>query len=127
MKKSHATTAVDVDHYLANVPEPARTTLQKVRATIQSVVPPEATEAISYGMPAVKCNGTLVSYAAFSDHCSFFPMSYAVIEAFKDELKGLLSSKGTIHFPLDKPLSTSLVKKIVKARLAENEQMKKRR
>ena len=127
MKKSNATTAVDVDHYLANVPEPARTTLQKVRAAIQSVVPPEATEAISYGMPAVKYEGTLVSYAAFSDHCSFFPMSYAVIEAFQDELKGLLSSKGTIHFPLDKPLSTSLVKRIVKARLAENEQKKKRR
>ena len=127
MKKANTTTASDVDQYLANVPEPARTTLQKVRATIRSVVPPEATEAISYGMPAVKYQGTLVSYAAFADHCSFFPMSYAVIEAFKDELKGLLSSKGTIRFPLDKPLSATLVKRIVKARIAENEQKKKRR
>lgn len=127
MKKANTTTASDVDQYLANVPEPARTTLQKVRATILSVVPPEATEAISYGMPAVKYNGTLVSYAAFSDHCSLFPMSYAVVEAFKDELKGLLSSKGTIRFPLDKPLSATLVKRIVKARIAENEQKKKRR
>ena len=73
MKKAKTTTANDVDQYLANVPEPARTTLQKVRATILSVLPPEATEAISYGIPAVKCNGTLVSYAAFSDSLQLVP------------------------------------------------------
>jgi uncharacterized protein YdhG (YjbR/CyaY superfamily) len=110
-----------VDAYLAAVPEPARSTLKKVRATIRSAVPAEATEAISYRIPAFKYKGTLVWYAAFSDHCSFFPGSLAVIKAFENELKDFPTSKGTIHFPLDKPLPSGLVKKIVKARLAEQE------
>jgi uncharacterized protein YdhG (YjbR/CyaY superfamily) len=114
-----------VDEYLAAVPEPARTTLHKIRAAIRSVVPPEATEAISYGIPAFKYKGVLVWFAAFSNHCSLFPGS-SVIEAFKNELKGLSTSKGTIHFPVDKPLSAALVKKLVKARIAENEHKKPR-
>src|SRR5713226_3055674 len=76
-----------VDEYLAGVPEPARSTLNKVRAAIRSAVPPEATEAISYGMPAFKYKGPLVWFAAFSNHCSLFPTA-SVIEAFKNELKG---------------------------------------
>jgi uncharacterized protein YdhG (YjbR/CyaY superfamily) len=108
-----------VDEYLARVPEPARGTLKKVRARIRSAVPSEATEVISYRIPIVKYQGMLVGYAAFSDHCSFFPMSYAVIRKFKKELKGLATSKGTIRFPVDKPLSATLVKKLVKARIAE--------
>ncbi|MGC2193850.1 MAG: DUF1801 domain-containing protein [Terriglobales bacterium] len=110
-----------VGEYLARVPEPARSTLKKVRARICSAVPPEATEVISYRIPIVKYQGMLVGYAAFSNHCSFFPMSYAVIRKFKKELKGFLTSKGTIRFPVDKPLSASLVKKLVKARIAEKE------
>ena len=116
----------NVDEYLAGVPEPARSTLNKMRAVIRSAVPAEATEAISYGMPAFKYKGPLVGYAAFSDHCSFFPMNPAVIEAFKDELKGYETSKGTIRFALDKPMPAALVKKLVKARLAENESKKQR-
>ena len=116
----------DVDEYLARVPEPARTTLNKIRATIRSVVPPEATEAISYGMPAFKYKGPLVFFAAFSDHCSLFPGSGSLIEAFQDDLKGYHTSKGTIQFPVDKPLPAALVRKLVKARVAENE-LKKRR
>lgn len=120
------TSASDVDKYLARVPEPARGTLTKIRATIRSVVPAEATEAISYGMPAFKYKGGLVGYAAFADHCSLFPMNPAVIEAFRDELKNYSTSKGTIQFPLDKPLPAALVKKIVKTRVAENKRKKRR-
>jgi len=116
----------NVDEYLAGVPEPARSTLEKVRGAIRSAVPREATEAIGYGMPMFRYKGALVTYAAFSDHCSFFPMSLAVMAAFKNELKGSISSKGTIRFPLDRPLPAALVKKLVKARLAEKESKKKR-
>jgi len=89
-----------------------------MRAAIRSVVPREATETISYGIPAFKHNGILVWFAAFSDHCSLFPTA-AVIEKFKTQLKSFSTSKGTIHFPLDKPLPIALIKKIVKARAAQ--------
>lgn len=112
----------DIDEYLAGVPEPARTTLSKVRAVIRSVVPREATEAISYRIPTFKYKGSLVAFAAFKNHCSLFPMSKAVIAAFKDELKGFPTSKGTIRFPLDKPLPAALLKKIVRARVAQNKE-----
>jgi uncharacterized protein YdhG (YjbR/CyaY superfamily) len=115
----------NIDEYLAGVPEPARSTLNKMRAAIRSAVPPEATETISYRIPAFKHKGVLLWFAAFSDHCSLFPTA-AVIEAFKDELKGFSTSKGTIQFPTDKPLPTALVKKMVKARVAQNESKKRR-
>src|SRR5208337_3969463 len=115
----------NVDDYLASVPEPARSTLKKIRAAIRSAVPPEATETISYRMPAFKHNGVLVWFAAFSNHCSFFPTA-SVVEAFKNELKGFSISKGTIHFPTDKPLPAALVKKMVKVRVAQNESKKRR-
>lgn len=114
----------DVDEYLAGVPEPARTTLNKIRAVVRSVVPAEATEAISYGVPSFKYKGPLIWYAAFSNHCSLFPTA-SVIERFKNELKSYPTSKGTIQFPVDKPLPAVLLKKLVKARLAENELKKK--
>jgi len=116
----------DVDEYLARVPEPARTTLSKLRTTIRSAAPPGATEAISYRMPTFRYRGPLIGFAAFSDHCSLFPMSPAVLEKFKDELRSFSTSKGTIRFPLDKPPPAALVKKLVKARIAENERKKKR-
>ena len=124
-----------VEEYLARIPEPARSTLNKVRArikeiTIRSVVPAETTEVISYGIPAFKIEGPkykgmLMWYAAFSDHCSLFPTA-SVINTFKKDLKGFRVSKGTIHFPLDKPLPAALLKKMVKARLAEMEGKKRR-
>ncbi len=113
-----------VDEYLAGIPEPARGTFNKMRAAIQSAVPPQAAEIISYGIPAFKDNRVLVWFAAFSNHCSLFPTA-AVIETFKDELKGFSTSKGTIHFPTDKPLPTALVKKLVKARVVQNEGKKR--
>jgi len=115
----------NVAEYLRGVPEPARGILSEIRAAIRSAVPPQATECISYGMPAFKHKGVLVWFAAFSDHCSLFPTG-AVIEAFKEELKGFSTSKGTIHFPTDKPLPATLVKKLVKARVAQIERKKQR-
>src|ERR1700704_5769759 len=111
----------DIDEYLAGVPEPARATLNKVRAAIRLAAPLEATEAISYGIPTIKYRGSLVAFAAFSKHCSLFPMSYDVMEALKNELKRFEVSKGTVRFPVDKPLPATLVKKVVKARIAEKE------
>jgi uncharacterized protein YdhG (YjbR/CyaY superfamily) len=114
-----------VDDYMAAVPEPARSTLERVRAAIRSSVPAETTEVISYGIPAFNYKGPLVWFAAFSDHCSLFPTA-SVIKAFQNELKGYKTSKGTIHFPVDRPLPATLVKKMVKARLAEKTQKKRR-
>lgn len=107
----------NVDEYLAGVPEPARGFLSKMRVAIRSAVPTEATETISYGIPAFKHKRVLVWFAGFSNHCSLFPTA-AVIQAFKNELKGFSISKGTIHFPLDKPVPTALIKKLVKSRVA---------
>jgi uncharacterized protein YdhG (YjbR/CyaY superfamily) len=135
MKKESATRRSDqnnkaansVDEYLARVPEPARGTLKKIRAMIRSVVPTEASEAISYGIPSFKYKGWLVGYAAFANHCSFFPG--ALPTKFANELKRFPTSKGTIRFPVDKPLPASLVKKLVGARIAQNElkEQKKRK
>jgi len=115
------TVASDVDKYLAGVAEPARSTLNRVRAVIRSVVPAEATEGISYGMPAFRYKGGLIGYAAFKDHCSLFPMSAALIDELEDELGKYRTSKGTLQFPLDKPFPAALLKKLVKARVAQNE------
>ncbi len=115
----------DIDEYLAGIPEPARGALNKMREAIRSALPPEATETISYRIPAFKHKGIVVWFAAFSDHCSLFPTA-SVIEAFKEQLKGFSTSKGTIHFPTDKPLPTALIKRLVKARVAQNERKKGR-
>jgi uncharacterized protein YdhG (YjbR/CyaY superfamily) len=116
----------DVDEYLAGVPEPARSTLSKIRAAIRSAVPKEAEEAISYRMPIFRYKGPLVGFAAFTNHCGLYPMSPAVIERFRKELEDYPTSKGAIRFPLNRPLPRALVKKLVKARIAENEDKKQR-
>jgi uncharacterized protein YdhG (YjbR/CyaY superfamily) len=118
-----------VNEYLAQTAEPARSTLNKVRAVIRSVAPAETTEVISYGIPAFKINGSqykgmLMWYAAFSDHCSLFPTA-SVIKTFEKDLKDYKVSKGTIHFPADEPLPAALLKKMVKARLVEMESKKR--
>jgi uncharacterized protein YdhG (YjbR/CyaY superfamily) len=115
-----------VDEYLAAVPEPARSTLNKVRAAIRAVVPREATEVISYRIPMFKHKGMVMGFAAFSKHCSLFPGSLSAMEAFRDELEAYETSKGTIRFPVDKPPPAALVKKLVRARIAENERKKRR-
>src|SRR5438128_10437402 len=108
MKKGSAAPK-NIDEYLATVPEPARGTLKKIRAAIQSVVPRDATQTISYGLPAFKHNGVLVWFAALSKHCSFFPTA-SDIEAFKHELQRYFTSKQPIQFPTDKPLLAARVK-----------------
>jgi len=114
----------NVDEYLARVPEPALSMLNKMRTAIQSTVPPAATETISYGMQAFRHKVVLVWFAAFSDHCSLFPTA-SVIEAYKKGLQGFYTSKGTIHFPTDKPLPAALIKKLVRARVAQVEGKKR--
>jgi len=109
-----------IDEYLAGVPEPARTTLDKMRSVILSAAPKGTEEIISYRIPAFKYKGVLVWFAAFADHCSFFPTA-AVIDAFRSELKGYTLSKGTIQFPRNKPLPAALVRKMVKVRVAQVE------
>lgn len=110
-----------VDEYLAGVPEPQRSTLKKVRAVIQSVLPEEATEVISYRIPCVKYHGMLLGYAAFPKHCSLFGMSGTLLGPFKEELKKYPTSKGTIRFEVDKPLPATLIKKLVKHAVAQKE------
>ena len=106
-----------VDQYLAITPEPQRATLQTVRSSIRAALPADAAEVISYGIPAFKHKQVVVWFAAFANHCSFFPTA-AVISQFKNDLKPYTLSKGTIQFPVDKPLPATLVKKMVRARLA---------
>jgi uncharacterized protein YdhG (YjbR/CyaY superfamily) len=112
-----------IEEYLKSVPAPSHTALKKLRATIRSVAPAETTEGISYGMPTFIYKGKLASFAAFSDHCSLFPGAGPIIE-FENELKNFQTAKGTIRFTPEKPLPASLFKKLVKARVAENERKK---
>ena len=115
-----------VDEYLAGVPEPARSTLKKVRAVIQAVLPEEAIEVISYRIPVVKYKGMLVGYAAFAGHCSLFGMSGTLLGLLNEDLKKYSTSKGTIRFPVDKPLPATLIRKLVKSAIAQNEARQKR-
>jgi uncharacterized protein YdhG (YjbR/CyaY superfamily) len=112
--------AGDFDDYLAAVPEPARTTLEKLRRTIRAAAP-EATETISYRLPTFKYKGRpLVALGASKDHCAFYLMSY-VPPDLEAELERYDTGKGTIRFPADKPLPAALVRKVVKARIAQVE------
>ena len=105
-----------VDEYFSSVPEPARAMLAKIRRIIRSTLPAGSLEVISYSMPAFKLNKVLVWYAAFQDHCSLFPTA-VVMERLRPDLAGYKISKGTVQFPLDKPLPSALIRKILKARL----------
>lgn len=89
-----------------------------MRECIRTAVPAGAMEIISYRIPAFRHKKVLVWYAAFSDHCSLFPTA-SIVKAFENELKGFTTSKGTIHFPIDKKLPKALIKKLVKRRVAE--------
>jgi len=109
-----------VDDYLAALPEEARATLEKLRKTIKAAAP-KADEVISYQIPTYKYHGPLVAFAAFKNHCSFYVMSSSFLDAHKDELKAYDTAKGTIRFPIGKPLPAALVKKLVKARMEDNE------
>ena len=121
MKKSEGAAPKTVEGYLSTAPEPQRTTLKKVRATIQSVLPEDAVEVIRYGIPCVKYHGMLLGYGAFAGHCSLFGMSGTLLGPMKEDLKKYSTSKGTIRFPVDKPLPATLIKRLVRAAIAEKE------
>ena len=107
-----------VDAYIAGSPPDVRAVLQKIRSTVRKAAP-DAEEKISYMMPAIFLEGPLVYYAAFKNHIGFFPTSTGV-QAFKSELAAYETSKGTIRFPLDKPVPLVLIARIVKFRVKEN-------
>ena len=109
-----------VDEYLSALPDEQRSALADLRKTIAAAAP-EATELISYKMPAFKANGRfLLSYAAFPHHCSLYPASEAVQRELADELDPYLAGKGTLRFLADSPIPDALVKRIVEIRLRES-------
>ena len=108
-----------VDEYMKILPADVRAVLEKLRAQIKAAAP-NAEESISYGMPAYKHKGPLVYFAAFKNHCSFFPGSSSIL-ANKEGLKDFKISKGTIQFTPENPIPASLIKNIVKERVLENE------
>src|SRR6266496_1439950 len=109
-----------IDEYLASVNANHRDALKKIREAIH-VVAPNAEECISYGIPAFRLNGrSLVFFGAWANHCAFYPGSSATLKKFRNELRDFQTSKGTIRFSPDKPLPAALVRKLVKARIAEN-------
>ena len=112
--------ARDVDGYLAALPKEVRVTLEKLRKAIKAAAP-IAEETISYGIPAFKYHGPLIFFAAFKNHCSLYAVGKSLIEKLSRELEPYDISGTTIHFSAQNPLPAALVKKIVKARIAQNE------
>jgi uncharacterized protein YdhG (YjbR/CyaY superfamily) len=108
-----------IDEYLATLSDDQRAALAKLRKAIKAAAP-QAEECISYGIPAFRQNGMLVGFGATANYCALFLFSGTTVEAHQDELADYDTSKGTIRFPADKPLTAALVRKLVKARLAEN-------
>jgi uncharacterized protein YdhG (YjbR/CyaY superfamily) len=109
-----------IDEYLAALSADKRAALEKLRKTIRTAAP-EAEECISYQLAAFRLDGRpLVAFGAGANHCAFYPMSANTVAAHKNELKNYDTSKGTVRFPVDKPLPAALVRKLVKARIAEN-------
>jgi uncharacterized protein YdhG (YjbR/CyaY superfamily) len=109
-----------IDEYLAALSDDQRAALEKLRKAIRAAAP-KAEEYIGYGLAAFRLDGRpLVAFGAAANHCAFYPMSSTTVGAHQDELKGYDTSKGTIRFPADKPLPAALVRKLVKARIAEN-------
>lgn len=108
----------NIDEYIAGLPEETRSILQKLRTTIAKSAP-DAEETINYGIPTFKLNGNLVHFAAFKNHIGFYPTPSG-IEAFKKELSVYEGAKGSIKFPLEKPLPYGLISRIVEFRVKEN-------
>jgi uncharacterized protein YdhG (YjbR/CyaY superfamily) len=111
--------AKEVDEYLRGLEEPKRSTLQTVRETILEIVP-EAQQVISYRVPAFRVGGkTIAGFAAFKDHLAYLPFSGSVLDQLANELESYTMTKSSLHFPVDRPLPKSLVKKLIAVRLAE--------
>ena len=112
--------AKTIDEYLARVEPEQRVALEALRQVIRKAAP-KAEEVITYGIAAFKQNGFLIGFSASAKHCSLHPMNDHTVADFAEDLAGYSTSKGTIRFTPDKPLPASLVRRIVKARVAENE------
>ena len=111
--------AEEVDDYLRRLEEPKRSTLQTLRSTILEIVP-DAEQVISYRVPAFRLRGKIVAgFAAFKNHLSYLPFSGSVIGQLGSELDGYTTTKSSVHFPVDRPLPKSLVKKLIQRRLAD--------
>ena len=120
MKRSRS-----VDEYLAALGGDQRAALERLRKAIRAAAP-EAEECISYQLPAFRLDGMLVGFGATASHCAFYLMSSATVEAHREELHDYDTSKGTIRFQPEKPLPLALVRKLVKARIAENQRRRKK-
>ena len=107
-----------IDAYIAGYPEEVQAILQQIRRTIHETAP-EATEAISYGMPTFKLHGNLVHFAAFKNHIGFYPVPSGMA-AFQEELAAYKQGKGSVQFPLDKPMPLDLIRRIVDFRVQES-------
>jgi uncharacterized protein YdhG (YjbR/CyaY superfamily) len=116
--KADKTTPTVIDAYIAYFPKDVQVILEKIRQTIGKAAP-NAEEAIKYQMPTFTLNGNLVHFAAFKNHIGFYPVPTG-IEKFKKELSGYKGGKGSVQFPLDKPIPYELISKIVKFRVQEN-------
>jgi uncharacterized protein YdhG (YjbR/CyaY superfamily) len=126
VKKGTPKNPRDVEEYLSWQSTPHRAALEKLRRTIKSMVP-NAVEVISYQIPTFKLNGRmLVSYAAFSEHCSFFPGA-GPIDLHQSDLKSFITSKGTIRFTPEKPIPAALLRKLVKTRISLDAAKSKKR
>jgi uncharacterized protein YdhG (YjbR/CyaY superfamily) len=111
--------SAEIDAYLADVDEPKRSTLQRLRQTILEVIP-DAEEGISYGLPAFRVQGTVVAgFAAFKNHLSYLPHSGSVFPVLRDELSAYQTSSGALRFPIDSPLPKLLVERLVNVRIAQ--------
>ena len=109
-----------IDEYLTGVNADQRVALEKLRKTIRAVAP-RVEESISYGIPSFRLNGRpLVFFGAWANHCAFYPGSSATLEKFRNDLKSFQVAKGTIRFSPDNPIPIAVVKKLLKARMAEN-------
>lgn len=109
-----------IDEYIADFPPDVREILESIRQTIKQAAP-DAAETISYQMPTFTLQGNLVHYAAFRNHVGFYPTPTG-IEAFKDELSVYVGGKGSVQFPLDKPMPLDLIRRIVEFRVKENQE-----
>jgi uncharacterized protein YdhG (YjbR/CyaY superfamily) len=121
------TTKNDIDIYLSKQPKDIQLALDRVRQTIMAIVP-DAEQTINYGMPMIRYQGKmLIGFDVFKNHCSLFPCSGSTVVLFKEALKNFVTTKGSIHFTVEKPLPLALIRKITKQRMEENESIVKKR
>jgi uncharacterized protein YdhG (YjbR/CyaY superfamily) len=106
-----------VEAYIASVPEPVRATLRQLREIIRAAVPAEASEVISYGLPAFSLTKPFFGYAAFKNHLSVLPFSGSFLDSFAKELEPYSCTKGSLHLPFDRPLPAALIQRLVRARV----------